>query len=241
MLAMGARLVKSLTLQCMLSHTEPGKSYHFVDMISQSTKAAVKALATAPETGSSNTESAGQIQRDYLDALCAILSALMRGRLNTFLVWNPSSTFEFKGNPQNAALMAAAYLGRIDHVENLLALGAELEVARPTASESAWVHSALLSAALGGQVGVLDFLKKRGVSFDGPLTSMGENAAFFCCAGRASECIQVPDRIRRGTVSLECRRGNTAFVGCGCRACGRCEGGGKRGTCRCGILRPKGW
>jgi ankyrin repeat protein len=74
---------------------------------------------------------------------------------------------------KRAALMAAAYLGRIDDMEALL-----MWCIQNTADSDKWLHLPLIAAAFSGQVDIIQFLLKRGVDRNAQ-TVMGDTALHF--------------------------------------------------------------
>ncbi|EAW18104.1 ankyrin repeat domain-containing protein [Aspergillus fischeri NRRL 181] len=75
---------------------------------------------------------------------------------------------------KRAALMAAAYLGRIDDMEALL-----VWCIQNTADLDKWLHLPLMAAAFGRQVDIIRFLLNRGVDGNARTVENGDTAMHF--------------------------------------------------------------
>ncbi|KAH1673600.1 hypothetical protein KXW87_003295 [Aspergillus fumigatus] len=78
-----------------------------------------------------------------------------------------------------SALMAAAYLGRIEDIKKILALGVAV---KPDPGDG-WLHPPVMAAALAGQVDMLEFLVTQGADLHKLTVADGDNAVHFAALG----------------------------------------------------------
>ncbi|CEL10630.1 hypothetical protein ASPCAL13746 [Aspergillus calidoustus] len=74
-----------------------------------------------------------------------------------------------------AALMAAAYLGRISDLERILSLGTDLN----SDPSDRWLYPPVMAAAVAGRVDVLRFLASQGADLHTLTVGNGDNAVHF--------------------------------------------------------------
>ncbi|KAL3479649.1 ankyrin repeat-containing domain protein [Aspergillus californicus] len=176
-LAMGTYLVKCLARNC--NYGPRSKSpYAFVNTLIQGVEGAVRLFSQ---------EDANTIRNSYTDALASTLVA----HLGTGLIIGILSGGDDLDNPdqeewRGAALMAAAYLGRIDHMEKLVAGGADIHFD----PDGKWIFPPLFAAAFAGQMDVLRILAKQGFPLDSRTVGNGENAIHFAVLGGHVETVR---------------------------------------------------
>jgi ankyrin repeat protein len=78
-----------------------------------------------------------------------------------------------------AALMTAAYLGRIKDIKKILALGVAVN---PDPGDG-WLHPPVMAAALAGRVDVLEFLVAQGADLHNLTVANGDNVVHFAALG----------------------------------------------------------
>ncbi|KAL2833827.1 ankyrin repeat-containing domain protein [Aspergillus cavernicola] len=181
-IAIGARLLKSI-VQNYRSGL-PKSPYGFVNTVIQGVEGAVRVFS-----GSNDNDSPDKLQSDYTDALSSTLVAHLGTDLIIMILSGESDLDDLDEETDEwraAALMAAAYLGRIDHMEKLIALGADINYD----PEDKWVYPPLMAASFAGRMDVLKFLAERGVGLDARTVGNGENAIHFAVLGGHVEVVQ---------------------------------------------------
>lgn len=174
---MGTYLLKSLVHNC--NYGPSSKSpYAFVNTIIHGVEGAGRLFSQ---------EDANMIRNGYTDALASTLVA----HLGTGLIIGILSGGDDLGDPDREewpgpALMAAAYLGRIDHMEKLIAEGADIHFD----PDGKWIFPPLFAAAFAGQMDVLRFLAKQGFQLDSRTVGNGENAIHFAVLGGHVETVR---------------------------------------------------
>ncbi|KAL5332400.1 ankyrin repeat-containing domain protein [Aspergillus crustosus] len=187
-LAMGVQLLKAFVCAASLNPSPQECQLPFVHIIAQGTEAAVGALTPSGVNGTGH-EAPNQIRREYHDALCNIVCAIMRSGMKGSIE-HGGWPHEPKGNWLNAALMAAAYLGRIDHMKLLIALGGDLNPERELEDHyDQWTYPALMAAALGGQIQALEFLEQSGVTLSQPISGDNYTAIHFAALWGHSDAV----------------------------------------------------
>ncbi|KAL4920845.1 ankyrin repeat-containing domain protein [Aspergillus aurantiobrunneus] len=177
-LAMRARVLRSLARPSLFGFGPAARSpYPIVNAVVQGTQAAVRVLA-GPDEGR------GALQREYFDALSVVIAANFHMDLMTPKGWGGDGDYEWC----NAIPMAAAYLGRIDHMDRVLAEGAASLDPRP----ANLLYPPVMAAALGGRMEVMRFLGRRGVSLDRRMMWDEENvfnAVHFAALGGHADVV----------------------------------------------------
>ena len=119
-----------------------------------------------------------QLHASYRDAMIAVLVGIL-GPDMLFTVLGGGSDLEDldagQGEVDAAVLMAAAYLGRLDHMAQLLNRG----TSSGCDPGDKWVYPPLMAAALAGNMDVVRFLQERGVDLDTRTVGNGYSALHF--------------------------------------------------------------
>ncbi|KAL2867390.1 ankyrin repeat domain-containing protein [Aspergillus lucknowensis] len=122
---------------------------------------------------------AEEVRRAYTDGMISVLVGILRPGL-ILRILNTGEDLddldEETGEWRSAALMAAAYLGRVEDLKRLLGLGLAHDInADP---QDKWIYPPLMAAALGGRGEVVQFLVENGAHLHARLRN-GENAVHF--------------------------------------------------------------
>ncbi|RDW74632.1 ankyrin repeat domain-containing protein [Aspergillus mulundensis] len=186
-LAMVERLLRLLANSCLQNTTRRNRRYISANAIAVGTKAAVNSLA---QPGSQDGEDPDTIRRMYFDALVAINMVHMRLRLRNLLQEDYSEEGVLEEKKQESstvlALAAAAYLGRIDHMERLIAMGADIQ-GNPS---NEWTCPPVMAAALGGQVKTLEHISRCRIDLAGQTDPNGNGALHFAAMGGHTETVK---------------------------------------------------
>ena len=112
------------------------------------------------------------------DGMVAVLVGVKQPRaiINALTGESDRHELEEEGDWRGAALMTAAYLGRLEDMKALLQTG-DLHINED--SEDKWLCSPLMAAALGGSVDVIRFLAGRGVDLKSQTRENGNTAFHY--------------------------------------------------------------
>ncbi|KAL2847193.1 ankyrin repeat-containing domain protein [Aspergillus pseudoustus] len=137
------------------------------------------------------TESATELRNIYAEALISVLTHIIGPGLILSLLQpgHEGDDFEMLGPLDNdqqqwriAALMAAAYLGRISDLEHILSLGVDIN----SDPGDRWLYPPVMAAAVAGRVNVLEFLVSKGADLHALTVGNGDNVVHFAAlVGRA--------------------------------------------------------
>ncbi|KAL4799966.1 hypothetical protein BDV19DRAFT_384804 [Aspergillus venezuelensis] len=218
MLAMGTRLLKVCVLDYYCWSDQRKKKAGVVMTIVQGAEAAVKALSGEGSSG----DEVDRLRWEYIGGLSAVMSAQKRGTLKIEMSFGSreadvAGCCAPKQGWRTEALMAAAYLGRLDHMQRLIALGLDIEGYDAAQQQTGWISRAIGPAAYGGQVDALRLLERYGVDLTAPSRGEGNTAVHFSALGgpfgnpalpcRAGRRYINNEQVLRGTASLgRCRR-----------------------------------
>ncbi len=129
-----------------------------------------------------------QLRTSYRDAMIAVLVGIL-GPDMLFTILGGGSDLEDldagQGEVDAAVLMAAAYLGRLDHMAQLLDRG----ISCSCDPEDKWVYPPLMAAALAGNMDVVRFLQQRGVDLDTRTVGNGYSALHFAALAGQEDLI----------------------------------------------------
>lgn len=119
-----------------------------------------------------------ELKRIYTDGMVAVLVGVKQPRAIIDALTGESDRHELEeeGDWRGAALMTAAYLGRLEDMKALLQTG-DLHINED--SEDKWLCSPLMAAALGGSVDVIRFLAGRGVDLKSQTRENGNTALHY--------------------------------------------------------------
>ncbi|KAG2007891.1 hypothetical protein GB937_008082 [Aspergillus fischeri] len=184
------RLFKSLIRHCE-NGDGVGSAYPIVRSTVQGVELSVNFLSKedySPTGGSgSGTVGVGELREMHTEAMVSIVVGTLGPDLMIRLLENSHGNGndpEANLNDEEqgwrvAALMAAAYLGRIEDIKKILALGVAV---KPDPGDG-WLHPPVMAAALAGRVDVLEFLVTQGADLHKLTVADGDNAVHFAALG----------------------------------------------------------
>ncbi|KAL4900638.1 ankyrin repeat-containing domain protein [Aspergillus multicolor] len=185
-LVMVEGLLRMLVTSCLPNPIERNSRYISANAIAIGTKEAVRLLA---KSGSRDSDP-DTIRRAFFDALIAIDMVPMRSRLNNLLLQGYSEDEVLEDAKRKSssalALAAAAYMGRIDHMERLVALGADIH-GDPS---NEWTCPLVMAAALSGQMEALKHLARCGIDLACHTDRNGNGAIHFAVMGGHAEAVK---------------------------------------------------
>lgn len=167
-MAMTRRLLKSFLVRYQ-SDSEVSE-FPLISTINRAVERAVGLFAlssggNAPHGPSPSAHIAEQLRMSYRDGMIAVLVGILGPDL-IFSILGGGSDLEdldeTQGEVDAAVLMAAAYLGRLDHMGQLVDRGISISC-DPV---NKWVYLPLMAAALAGNMDVVKFLQERGVDLN---------------------------------------------------------------------------
>ncbi|KAL2818072.1 ankyrin repeat-containing domain protein [Aspergillus granulosus] len=197
-MAMGARLLMTL-VGCLAPY--PGSNYIAIRWSSCSrlllttiicgVDGAVKFFSSS-NSSTDNTKVLQGLRASYLSALAAVYVGLLGTKFIFAYSGYPKLEFnaldEERQEWRYIALMAAAYLGRLDDVQSLIASGVDLNP-EPAENNSKFIYPPLMAAALGGQKEAVQLLINHGAT-PAIYTRNKENAIHFAALGGHASLVQ---------------------------------------------------
>jgi ankyrin repeat protein len=122
-------------------------------------------------------ENPEELKKIYTDAIVSVLVGVKQPMAIMDALAGENDRHDLDGEEwRRAALMTAAYLGRLEDMEALLQTG-DLDINAD--SEDKWLCPPLMAAALGGRVDVIRFLAGRGVDMKAKTRVNGNTALHY--------------------------------------------------------------
>lgn len=127
-----------------------------------------------------------ELRECYSDGMIAVLVGILGSDLLLSILGGGDDLEDLEGQEVDAAvLMAAAYLGRLDHMVQLLDCGVKINCD----PRDKWVYLPLMAAALAGNIDVVKSLQLKGVDLDTLTVGNGYSALHFAALSGHADLI----------------------------------------------------